>query len=212
MKIRSPYWAFLLWLVVIACPFPLVNAAPNTQQPADQSPTWPVRLHVRSDFDGDRVPDTAVVLRHGKHYSLSIHFAGKASKTFSVYYTSEPVIGITSMDVDGDRDHDIVLLGLNPGLPAALWVNDSPAAFRIEVPWLAAVVYPDSLAKINRSYLQNSEPDPGSLTESVPDASVTEGLLLSLLKSETRIGSLSRPALLQGLPISVPSRGPPLNS
>jgi hypothetical protein len=171
-----------------------------------------MRLHVRSDFDGDHVPDIAVVRRHGEHYSLSIHFAGKSSKQFSAYFTSEPVIGITSMDVDGDRDRDIVLLGLNPALPAAVWMNDGPEAFRIEVPWLAAIVYPDSVASIERSFLQSPDPDPGSLSDPGPDASLTEGLFLSLHRCETSLGSFSRSVLLQGLSVRVPSRGPPLNS
>src|SRR5262245_2304835 len=141
MKIRSPYWAFLLWLVAAAYSSPPVNAAPIPQHSIAESAKWPVRLQVRSDFDGDDVLDTAVVSRHGRHYSLSIQFAGKASLTFSGYDASEPIIGITSMDVDGDRDHDIVLLGLNSGISAAWWLNDSSHAFRIEVPWLAAVDY-----------------------------------------------------------------------
>ena len=212
MKIRSPYWAFLLWLVAAAYSSPPVNAASNPQHLIAESTTWPVRLHVHSDFDGDHVPDTAIVRRHGEHYSLSIHFAGKASKTFSAYYTGEPVIGITSMDVDGDRDRDIVLLGLNSVLPAGLWINDSPQAFRIEVPWLAVIVYPDSLARLNRSFLESPDPDPGSLTDPGPDASVTEGLFLSLFSSETTLGSFSNSIPLQGLSVRVPARSPPLIS
>jgi hypothetical protein len=212
MKIRSPYWAFLLWLVAVACSSPPVNAAANPQHSVVESSTWPVRLHVRSDFDGDQVPDTAVVRRHGERYTLIIHFAGKSSKTYSAYYTREPVVGIASMDVDGDRDRDIVLLGLNSALPAGLWLNESPETFRTEVPWLVAIIYPDSLARISRSFLQSPDPDPGSLTEPGPDASVTEGLFLLPLRSEIRLCSCSCPVLLQGLSVSVPSRGPPLNS
>src|SRR5436190_1918886 len=69
----------------------------------------PTSLQVRSDLDGDQIPDLAQVREIDNDYVLSIRLSSQRSWTrLPAYYTSERVIGIEAMDVDGDHDGDIV--------------------------------------------------------------------------------------------------------
>jgi hypothetical protein len=211
MKTWSPYRALLLFAITFLFSSSLLAAGlPQPEGGYGTSFPSPHRLHVRSDFDGDQVLDTAIVRHHATHYTVSIHFSGKPSITFRAYDAGEPVLGIAAMDVDGDRDRDIVLIGLNPLIPAGLWVNEDAGSFHRERSWRALVAQEGAFHSVHNASSEN--PDPGSLLESGPDASVPEGLHFALVGNETELSASVRHLPLSGLSVSVLSRGPPSHS
>ena len=172
----------------------------------------PTRLQVRSDLDGDQIPDLAQVSEIDNDYVLSIHLSSKRSWTrLPAYSTRERVIGIEAMDVDGDHDGDIVLLGLNRLQPSGLWLNDGTKGFRSELPWLATTFQKQSNDRLVWLTSENADADPGSLDEPGPDAVVPHYFLPAIIRGEVRILRESREVPFSSPSSNVPLRGPPLS-
>ena len=167
-------------------------------------------LLVHSDLDGDQVPDTALVREFDSDYVLSINLSSKPSWTsLPAFYTAEPVIGIEAMDVDGDHDRDIVLLGMNPFEPSGLWLNEGSKGFRSEQPWLAAAFEKQSGSKLFRLASESADIDPGSLDEPGPNAVVPHHVLPDTLEAEAGLSREPRDVPFTGQSSNVPLRGPP---
>jgi hypothetical protein len=206
MKIWKPVQAILIGFAVLVCASPLFAAA-SPIHPSYQDPcTWTHSLHVQSDLDGDRIPDTAVVRRHGNRYTLSIHFSANPNRTFHSYDTTTPVTAIKAIDVDGDHDRDIVLLGPNPVRAAALWLNESPRSFHTA--WVTVIVPASPDALIGRCL----DDDDDTPTESNCSACLSRAVFGTALKSETVLRLSCEPVPLTRFVAVVPPRGPPLDS
>jgi len=172
-------------------------------------PQFP-NLRVQADLDGDQLPDTALVRQHGSQYALSVKLSSKRTWIHvHAYSTNEAVIGIASMDVDGDQDRDIVLLGLNPFRPSGLWLNEGARGFRTERPWLAAGFQRNSGAHLARLASFNTDEGPGSLDEPGPDALVPHYLLPTVIKAGAGLSRESREVPFSGPSSNLPLRGPP---
>src|SRR5262245_58830992 len=82
-----------------------------------------------ADFDGDLQPDLAIVFAEGRYgYSLQLEFSGAhergslLSRSGRPIALSSPLLRLTALDVDGDRDLDIVITQGFSRQPLAVWI------------------------------------------------------------------------------------------
>jgi hypothetical protein len=88
---------------------------------------------VLSDLDGDRNADLATA-RSGSHnangYSQEVHIAlGSLRQTSFRFISSGATVELSSRDVDGDNDRDLIVFEPLSSQPICVWINDGAGSF-----------------------------------------------------------------------------------
>ncbi len=174
-------------------------------------PAQPQSLRIHSDLDGDQLPDTALVRQHGDYYSLSIRSSSSRTWTrFRGYHSTEPVIGILVMDVDGDSDRDIVLLGFNRFRPSGLLLNEGAKGFRPAHPWFAADLQKRTGSSLIRFAGAGSDDEPCNVDDSGPEALVPHHVLPCIINVQSGLSREFREVAFGCQSATATLRGPPL--
>jgi hypothetical protein len=83
-----------------------------------------------SDFDGDHCFDVITGKREGLYYRVEIELSSQQEKTSFSLSNSDPLVQLSSRDVDSDNDQDLVLSSSTALYPLAIWLNDGKGNFQ----------------------------------------------------------------------------------
>jgi hypothetical protein len=86
------------------------------------------------DFDGDNRVDIAYARPQGRvngayRYQVEVHLSAELGTTFSVDSGAAGGLHISTRDVDGDHDLDLVITSAFGGLRVGVWINDGHGQF-----------------------------------------------------------------------------------
>src|SRR5262249_54922146 len=118
------------------------------------------------DFDGDQAADLAVadalpVQGATYRYRIGVRLTAQSNTAFDVETRIAGGLRVSALDVDGDRDIDLVITSRFGRQPIGVWINDGQGAF-----------CPGDLAAYSNSIWQQSdrffEPPKQRLGQAVP--------------------------------------------
>jgi hypothetical protein len=125
------HWAFRLLLALASSGMSLAVAAPYDLPSGLDSRE--VSGWVLSDLNGDHIADLATA-RSGQHnasgYSQEVRITLGAFQQTSFHFQSGgAIVELSSRDVDGDQDRDLVILEPISRAPIGVWINDGGGSF-----------------------------------------------------------------------------------
>ena len=85
------------------------------------------------DFDGDGTPDLVIADRVGRvaggfGYRLQLTVSQVGSRTVA-FQSSYPALSVRALDVDNDRDTDLIVEAVPSGPVVGVWINDGRGRF-----------------------------------------------------------------------------------
>jgi len=169
------------------------------------------RISLAHDLDGDHIPETARIRKSGEVYKICIRFSsGRPRLRLIVYQQDGAGLSVQAIDVDDDRDEDIVLASATSLRPIAVWLNSGKAKFKKVSSWVYGGPHKFRGPALNRRAAQTPESDVINSTDPLAHAEKTiqqfdVGLTIELLRDGNR-EQLPGDSFLQ----QVPARGPPL--
>jgi hypothetical protein len=84
---------------------------------------------VVADFDADRVPDLAIADRTaGSRFQIDVRLSEGPTQSVS-FVSTESVLNITALDIDNDRDADLVVTQVLSRRVIGIWLNDGTGHF-----------------------------------------------------------------------------------
>lgn len=122
------------------------------------------------DFDGDNRADIAFAKPQGRvngawRYQIEVRLSTEPGATFDVDSGAAGGLRITTRDVDGDHDLDLVITSAFGGLRVGVWINDGHGQFTQG----EAESYPLSIwQEPDRVWEAPEEPNPPSVTFTLP--------------------------------------------
>ena len=123
-----------------------------------------------ADFDGDQQPDLAQSrsLAHGKH-RVEVRLSRlNQAHSFALKNPDSLELQLDAVDVDGDRDLDLVISGRYFGQRIGVWINDGKGSFSKD----SSNAYPDAFGHV---YVYASRPE-ASNTASITKSPRLQGL------------------------------------
>jgi hypothetical protein len=87
---------------------------------------------VVADFDGDQAPDVAIADRvdgiAGSQYQIDVHLFEGPTQSLS-FVSTDGALNITALDIDNDRDADLIVRPVLSRKVIGAWLNDGTGHF-----------------------------------------------------------------------------------
>lgn len=169
------------------------------------------------DFDGDNRADIAFARPQGRvngayRYQVEVRLSAQPGATFDVDSGAVGGLRITTRDVDGDHDLDLVITTTFGGLRVGVWINDGHGQFTQGV----AESYPLSIwQEPDQRWEAPERPNPPSVTFTLPagNSSIEPARfeIPSLARTEHSLHAADRTYRQKTLNSGGPFRAPPLS-
>jgi hypothetical protein len=169
------------------------------------------------DFDGDNRADIAYAHPQGRvngawRYQVEIRLSAQPGATFDVDSGEAGGLRISTRDVDGDHDLDLVITSAFGGLRVGVWINDGHGQFAQG----AAESYPPSIWQEPDRFWETPErPQPPSVAIALPtgNSSIQPARfeIPSLARADQSLRAAGGTYRYKALNSGSPFRAPPLS-